>query len=184
MDSICCDAWPLSLMSLLGMPAVMRRLATERVGRLLRLALRWKGFETAPPDGLVEGLLAPYVTVVGLVSLVRDAVALNTNQTRELAPRLGHVSVPTLLLWGEEDGLLPTRYGERLAWDIPGARWAQVPDARHFVMWDVPHAVAMELFRFLEQEMPVVGGQGARTLRRTERAETEVLFDSDAPVPA
>ncbi|MCP3099304.1 alpha/beta hydrolase [Myxococcus sp. K15C18031901] len=182
-DSICYDAWPLSLMSLLGTPSATRRLSPERVGRLLRLALRWKGFETAPPDGVVEGLLAPYATEVGLVSLVRDAVALDTNQTRELAPRLGHVSVPTLLLWGEEDALLPARYGERLAWDIPGARLVQVPDARHFVMWDAPHAVATELFRFMELEVPVGRVFEAGTAR-PRRVEAELLFDSDAPAPA
>jgi pimeloyl-ACP methyl ester carboxylesterase len=154
MDSVCYDAWPGELMIQLGHHGVVKKLSADAVYRLLKVAAKRGGFAKAPPDGLVEGLLAPYATEVGKVSLVRNAVALNTNHTQELAPRLGHLSVPVLILWGEDDAFLSSKYGERLAWDIPGAKYVKVPDARHFVMWDAPHVVATELYRFLEVEAP------------------------------
>lgn len=176
MDSVCYDAWPKGLMAQLGTPAMARRLTPERLTRFLTPALKRKGFATPQTTELLEGLLAPYATEVGMVSLSRDAVALNTNQTQELASKLGHLAVPVLVLWGEKDGLLPAKYGERLAWDIPGARWLKVPNAGHFLMWDAPHAVAMELFRFLEGAAPVS--------HATTRSVAEELWGSEAPVPA
>ncbi|MBZ4399320.1 alpha/beta hydrolase [Myxococcus faecalis] len=174
MDSVCYDAWPLALMSQLGTPGMARKLSPERMTKLLRLGLKKKGFVKAQSAELLEGLLAPYTTEVGWVSLSRNAVALNTNQTQELAPKLGQLAVPTLVMWGAEDGLLPAKYGERLVWDIPGARWMQVPDAGHFVMWDAPHTVAMELFRFIEGASPVNHAQ--------VRTVAEELWGTQAPV--
>ncbi|MFP2928194.1 alpha/beta fold hydrolase [Pyxidicoccus sp. 3LG] len=158
MDTICYDAWPGEVMLQLGHPGTVKKLSAEAVFRLLKLAAKRGGFARTPPDGLMEGLLAPYATEVGKVSLVRNAVSLNTNHTQEVAPRLGHLGVPVLILWGEEDVFLDAKYGERLAWDIPGARFVKVPNARHFVMWDAPHVVATELYRFLGVEAPAEAG--------------------------
>ncbi|MCP3166139.1 alpha/beta fold hydrolase [Myxococcus qinghaiensis] len=174
MDSVCYDAWPKGLMAQLGTPGMARRLTPERLTRFLTPALKRKGFATPQTAELLEGLLAPYATEVGMVSLSRDAVALNTNHTLELASKLGHLAVPTLVLWGEKDGLLPAKFGERLAWDIPGARCVKVPQAGHFLMWDAPHAVAMELFDFLERAAPVN--------HVPRRSVAEELFGSEAPV--
>ncbi|WP_163867799.1 alpha/beta fold hydrolase [Myxococcus eversor] len=174
MDSVCYDAWPKGLMAQLGTPGMARRLTPERLTRFLTPALKRKGFATPQTAELLEGLLAPYATEVGMVSLSRDAVSLNTNHTLELASKLSHLAVPTLVLWGEKDGLLPAKFGERLAWDIPGARWMKVPRAGHFVMWDAPHAVAMELFGFLEGASPVS--------HVTRRSVAEEVWGSAAPV--
>jgi pimeloyl-ACP methyl ester carboxylesterase len=150
MNSICYDSWPIEILVQLGHPVVARRLSAQAVQRVLRMALKRSGFATAPPDGLLEGLLAPYATEVGKTSLVRDAAALNTNQTQELVPRLAHMAVPTLLVWGVDDPFQPVKWGERLAWEIPGSKLVRVEHARHFVMWDQPHAVMTALEAFLE----------------------------------
>jgi pimeloyl-ACP methyl ester carboxylesterase len=152
MNSVCFDSWPLELMVQLGHPGVARRLSAQAVQRTLKMALKRAGFATAPPDGVVEGLLAPYGTEVGKTSLVRDAVALDTNQTLELVPRLMHVAVPTRVVWGADDVILPVKWGERLAWEIPGAKLVRVERARHFLMWDQPHAVMTALYEFLGME--------------------------------
>lgn len=152
MNSVCYDAWPLELMVQLGHPGVVKRWSASALQRMLKLALKRKGFAMAPPDGLVDGLLAPYSTEVGKTSLVRDAVALDTNQTQELVPRLPHVAVPTRVMWGADDTLLPVKWGERLAWEIPGAKLVRVAHARHFLMWDQPHAVMTALYEFLGME--------------------------------
>ncbi|MFL5354179.1 alpha/beta fold hydrolase [Archangium sp.] len=152
MNSVCFDAWPLELMVQLGHPGVARKFSAQAVQRTLKTALKRAGFATAPPEGVVEGLLEPYATEVGKLSLVRNAAALNTNQTQELVPRLAHVGVPTRVIWGVDDTLLPVKWGERLVWEIPGAKLVRVEHARHFVMWDQPHAVMTALYDFLELE--------------------------------
>ncbi|QSQ11825.1 alpha/beta fold hydrolase [Myxococcus landrumensis] len=174
MDSVSYDAWPLPLMAQFGTPWMARRLSPEWMVGLLSWALKSRGFAKKPSAELVEGLLAPYATEVGMVSLSRDAVALNTNQTQVVSPKLGHLAVPVWVMWGAKDRVLPAKYGERLVWDIPGARWVSVPEAGHFLMWDAPHVVAMELFRFLEGEAPVT--------HAPERPVAEVLWSEGAPV--
>lgn len=150
-NSVCYDAWPIELMLQLGHPGADRQLSAAMAVRLLTQALK-QGFATRPPSALLDGLLAPYSTEVGKLSLIRNASALNTNLTTEIAPLLPHISVPTMILWGEDDVFLPVAYGERLAWDIRGAQLVRLGGARHFAMVDRPRAVADRLIPFVTAE--------------------------------
>ena len=51
--------------------------------------------------------------------------------------RMAQVSVPTLVLAGEEDILIPVRLSQDLKAAIPGARWATVPGG-HACIWERP----------------------------------------------
>jgi pimeloyl-ACP methyl ester carboxylesterase len=181
MNSVCFDSWPVEAMVQLGHPGVARKLSAGMVKRMLRAGLKRMGFASAPPEGLLEGLLAPYATEVGKVSLVRNAAALDTNQTQELVPRLRRLAVPTRLVWGEDDALQPVKYGERLAWEIPGAELVRVREAKHFLMWDQPHAVMMELFGLLGVEgRPELAGPALRVEPEAEVREA-VTFEARGP---
>ena len=48
-----------------------------------------------------------------------------------LAKWLHRIDVPTLLLWGEQDGLVPPQFGEAYRALIPGSRLVVLPDAGH-----------------------------------------------------
>jgi pimeloyl-ACP methyl ester carboxylesterase len=148
MNTVCYDSWPIEIMLQFGHPGVYRMLPASAVVILLRQALK-RGFARSPDDELLEGLLMPYTTEVGKLSLIRNAAALNTNLTTEVAPLLSHIQVPTLILWGEEDKFQLVKYGERLAWDIPSAHLIRIKEARHFVMLDRPEEVAQRLSAFL-----------------------------------
>jgi len=50
----------------------------------------------------------------------------------KLKGRLHRIKVPTLVLWGEDDGIVEPRYGSAYAGLIPGARFATVAGAAHF----------------------------------------------------
>lgn len=148
MNSVSYDAWPIEAMLQLGHPETRRRLSAWTAILLMKQALKM-GFASSPSNDLLDGLLAPYATETGKLSLIRDAVALNTNQTMEIIPRLLQMTAPTLILWGEEDRFQPVEYGERLAWDIPGARLIRIKQARHYVMIDRPDEINGHLLAFL-----------------------------------
>ena len=60
-----------------------------------------------------------------------------------LEKRLGLIEVPTLILWGERDALLPPSYAAKFARRINGAARVQtVADAGHLAYLDQPDAVA------------------------------------------
>ncbi len=63
--------------------------------------------------------------------------------------RLGEVSVPTLVMVGEEDISLPMRYAEEIAAEVPDAELVVVPGAGHLSALEQPQFVAEEMCRFL-----------------------------------
>jgi pimeloyl-ACP methyl ester carboxylesterase len=144
MNTVCYDSWPIEAMLQFGHPETYRKLSASTALTLLKKALK-QGFASNPSDELMDGLLAPYSTEIGKLSLIRNAAALNTNLTTEITSLLSKIQIPTRIIWGEDDRFQVVRYGERLAWDIPGTELVRIKDARHFVMIDKPEEVTRHL---------------------------------------
>ncbi len=158
MDAVSYDSWPIEPLLQFAHPATRKRLSAGAALKTLRMTLR-EGFRQ-PDEEMIEGLLAPYSTEEGKLSLIRDAIALDTNQTMELATLLPRLRVPTLVLWGEEDAFQPLHYARRLAWDLPMAKLSVVAKAGHFLMADQPAEVGAQLRNFLalEEEPQALAG--------------------------
>jgi pimeloyl-ACP methyl ester carboxylesterase len=67
----------------------------------------------------------------------------------KLTRRLHRIKVPTLLIWGENDGIATTRYGEAYRKLIPGAKMSVIPQAGHLPHIEQPQAFLGELKKFL-----------------------------------
>ena len=67
-----------------------------------------------------------------------------------LAPWLGRIELPTLVLWGESDGVVKPAYGRAYASLIPGARFALIDGAGHHPEFERPEALAEHVFEFLD----------------------------------
>ena len=65
----------------------------------------------------------------------------------KLPYRLHRIDIPTLLIWGQNDGVVTTSYAEAFRDMIPGAKMVVIPEACH-----APHVEQPEAFvkRFLE----------------------------------
>ena len=66
---------------------------------------------------------------------------------RGLAERLYRVRAKTVIVWGEEDRLIPPAYGEAFCRAIPGAELVVVPAAGHMAIVERPEAVVTALAR-------------------------------------
>ncbi|MCK8681432.1 alpha/beta fold hydrolase [Streptomyces lichenis] len=66
-----------------------------------------------------------------------------------IAAELGRVTVPTLVLVGEEDTSTPPPVAARIAARIPGARLERIPRAGHTLTLERPEAVTSALRAFL-----------------------------------
>ena len=64
-----------------------------------------------------------------------------------VADRLDAISVPTLVVCGTQDLVVPFGHSERLAESIAGARLVALPGAGHIIPWERPDHVANELAR-------------------------------------
>lgn len=54
----------------------------------------------------------------------------------------GIIAVPTLVIHGGQDRLIPVPEADRLVATIPGARLIVYPDAAHLVLWELPRRIA------------------------------------------
>jgi pimeloyl-ACP methyl ester carboxylesterase len=67
----------------------------------------------------------------------------------KLKHRLHRIKVPTLLIWGENDGVITPQYGAAYRDLIPGAKMATIPKAGHLPHMEQPDAFMKELRGFL-----------------------------------
>jgi len=64
---------------------------------------------------------------------------------------IGRIAVPTLVVWGDADAVLPREDQEAFTTLIAGARLAVVPGGGHMVYWDAPGPVADLLAAFVRE---------------------------------
>lgn len=76
---------------------------------------------------------------------------LNVIQTHDTVDRLDTLSVPTLVLAGEEDILIPVRLSRSLHELVPGAEWATVPGG-HACLWEHPAPFNSTLIDFIRSQ--------------------------------
>jgi pimeloyl-ACP methyl ester carboxylesterase len=70
----------------------------------------------------------------------------------EIGDRIGRIGLPTLVISGQLDSLVPPSHSRRLARRIPGARYVEIPGALHNPMDERPQAFERALRQFLEQK--------------------------------
>ena len=68
----------------------------------------------------------------------------------KLKTRLHRIRIPTLLLWGADDRMVPESYGQAYCLSIPGARFETIARAGHFPHLEKPEEFARKVFAFVE----------------------------------
>jgi pimeloyl-ACP methyl ester carboxylesterase len=59
-----------------------------------------------------------------------------------LRHNIGRIDIPTLVVWGDRDGIVSPRYGRDLTALIPGARFEQITNAGHRAQAEHPAEIA------------------------------------------
>lgn len=67
----------------------------------------------------------------------------------KLKVRLPRIKVPTLFIWGEEDGVITSKYGKAFSELIPGAKFVTVPKAGHYPQIEKPQDVLQHINAFI-----------------------------------
>lgn len=119
----------------------------------------------------IENLIVPRGALSFTTILARDAfrsgpVSIGLAFARLLRddarPLLKSIRVPTLLLWGEHDPLVPLTYARQIAELIPMSKLVTIANAGHIPFWENPEAFNRELLAFLrevDQNLPVGGSR-------------------------
>ncbi|MEO1392277.1 MAG: alpha/beta fold hydrolase [Cyanobacteria bacterium J06634_5] len=111
------------------------------------LAMGLSHAEKLTPE-FCDGIIAPWASEEGKLSLIRNAAALNANQTMALVDRHGAIAAPTLVLWGMDDPWQKAEDGQRLASEIPGAIFEPIEQASHWIQQDAPEVFSEAILRF------------------------------------
>lgn len=77
--------------------------------------------------------------------------ALDAMTAYPIRDRLGEIACPTLIVWGQEDRLVPVRDASEFQWLILDARKVMYPDTGHMVMLEQPERFNADLRAFIEE---------------------------------
>jgi pimeloyl-ACP methyl ester carboxylesterase len=144
-NAVCYDSWPVEFITNLGLPRTTD-MPVDTLVEQLGGAFREGVYADEADDEFVEGMVYPWNSEEGRVSLCRNAVATNTNHTTEID--YDAIEADLLCLWGAEDSFQPIEYGERLVEDVGG----EVVEltAYHWVVADRPDEYVENVREFLE----------------------------------
>ncbi|WP_294541341.1 alpha/beta fold hydrolase [uncultured Rhodoblastus sp.] len=133
-------------------PLVMRALPYVAPRSLLKANL---AAAYARPEALSETTLTRYRDLL-LAPGVRQAILDRTAQVilRDPAPTLARIQVPTLLLWGEKDGMIPIGNADDYLLSLPRATLVRLPNLGHVPFEEDPAGSLAPLQRFLADGKP------------------------------
>jgi pimeloyl-ACP methyl ester carboxylesterase len=147
--------------------------AGRSVGALLRrgklapsgdLAVLAAGFASLDSDGSRQAFLHTVRSVIDV-----SGQRVSANDRLHLAAVL-----PTLIVWGEKDSIIPPKHGQAAHEAMPGSRFEVFPGAGHMPHHDDPERFARILEDFCEQTEPA----------RLETDHWRPLLSGEAPAPA
>lgn len=99
----------------------------------------------------VMGYAEPMASRPALRALIRSALRILPPDLDEVVKRYPSIAVPTLLLWGREDRVVPLWVAERLAAELPDARLAVIERCGHLPPEERPEESLRILERFLDE---------------------------------
>jgi pimeloyl-ACP methyl ester carboxylesterase len=91
----------------------------------------------------------------------------------DVREHLTSITTPTLILWGERDGLLSPDNAPILAAALPNARLTIIPEGRHNLMWEQPTEFNQTVAAFLREPRASLRADSMQVL--IERAEAPIL---------
>lgn len=124
----------------------------------LRLGIRGIVHRSSPVTGeMVEVYRVPLRSFRRRRAILRAARQVAAGDADSVSSRLGELPIPTLLLWGEDDRVVPPELGRRLERDIPRARLVELPRVGHLPPEEAPEASLAPVLTFLAERTGEVG---------------------------
>ena len=116
----------------------------------VRLVLR-SGYHrpTRITDDTVAAYAATLYSADGRRALIETAKAIPPDDADALAEKYAQIALPTLILWGRHDAIIPLPIGERLHRAIGTSQLVVIDDAGHLPHEETPDLVCEALGRFL-----------------------------------
>lgn len=141
-------------------PLVFKMMANPLGRAILRQADPRPVAEPGLKDAYLDEKLVTPALVDRYVDLARApgrrAMLLSRRPQEQLTPQtFAAIAVPTLIMHGEQDKVIPVADGRAMAKAIPGAKLIVYPDVGHVAMEQIPDRSAADLRAFVEGLPPI-----------------------------
>ncbi|MEO7455210.1 MAG: alpha/beta hydrolase [Gemmatimonadaceae bacterium] len=151
-DSVAFSQWPTRDVRVARrLLPIVRHLPTNWLLPIVRADLERGYYDALRATHSIDRYQRPFNSDEGRRVFLQHVASLDANETMKLAERLGTISAPTAVIWGEHDPFLSIALGARLAAAIPGATFDIAPDSRHFTPEDCPRVLADVLANLLSR---------------------------------
>jgi pimeloyl-ACP methyl ester carboxylesterase len=132
--------------SILGAPVIY--LAPSKLAAKMTLRMCYYD-RKKPTKEQVEAYAAPLATWGGRHALLHTARQCIPSNVDELIAKLSMITVPTLILWGRQDKVIPLRVGELLHQAIPNSILEIIEECGHVPQEEKPDETIERLSNFL-----------------------------------
>ncbi len=145
--------WPLPNMEKNQDPDYPREVKLEDLIQNLRETLpkgSYRG-QDFTKSNLVDSYLSPWNSDEGKEVLFQQIRLLHAYYLNAVASDLKTLTIPVLIIWGEQDQQTPVKLARRLHHDIPNSQLVILPGAGHLALFDVPEALGGALKDFIDR---------------------------------
>jgi pimeloyl-ACP methyl ester carboxylesterase len=101
------------------------------------------------PNQLAEIVLQVVIADTLRVGLINTLTLGLELLARDLTTKLARIKAPVLVIWGEQDTIVPLRLGARLNSYLPNSKLIVIQGAGHVPMWEKPEAFNRAVLDFL-----------------------------------
>lgn len=151
-DTVAYDAWPVPEIDRLKDPAWDQIIQTLDLRKGFRKAfLRGIVHQDRVTDALVSEYVRPFDGSDGKRAYLRCARALNNRDLLIRAAEIEQLTLPVLILWGEEDDYLDPKIGQQLADRLGTARLVVLKEGGHFLPEDQPQEISRVVRMFIRE---------------------------------
>jgi pimeloyl-ACP methyl ester carboxylesterase len=105
------------------------------------------------PQGSTEAVETFKMMARGIGSMVGVSQARALGSRAEVTSRLGEIQMPTLVIWGEQDQIVPVSVGQALADALPHAHFHVLRDCGHLPTLEEPAECAVLFVEFVEDRI-------------------------------
>lgn len=142
--------WFMRALQLPALPTLAMKLIPERWG--FALLKRWMYH---PKNGMSREAAREYAARLqspgAHEALMAVAECIIPDDIDELVASYAAIQIPTLILWGRQDRVIPLSFARRLANDIPGSTLCEVNLCGHCPQEEKPEETIIHLGQFIEQ---------------------------------
>ena len=148
--------WLLRLASLPGIGSLLDSLYGRSNGRFLpKVFYRPERINPAIHEELLRLRKLPEARRAVFLTFHSSVALLGLRPSLVLLHSSMHLSVPTLVVWGEEDRILPVKHARRFARQLPGAQIRILPDCGHWPQMEQAPIFNEAALAFLERATTV-----------------------------